>query len=52
MCRKNFENWFTNKSLTSKNVSEKGFLHGEIVTKGSHYFPGKKKKKKKALIFY
>ena len=41
MCRKNFENLFTNKYLTSQNVFEQGFLHGEIVSKGSHYFPGK-----------
>ena len=43
MCRKNFENRFTNKHLTSKNVFEYGFLHGEIISKGSHYFPGKNK---------
>ena len=41
MCRKNFENRFTNKTLTSKNVFEQGLLHGEIFSKGSHYFPGK-----------
>ena len=40
MCRKNFENRFTNKNLTSKNRFEWGFLNGEIVSKGIHYFPG------------
>ena len=39
-----FENRFTNKNLTSKNVFELGFLHGEIVSKGSHYFPEKNSK--------
>ena len=34
MCRKNFENRFTNKNLTSKNVFDYGFLHGEIVDSG------------------
>ena len=27
-----------------------GFLHGEIVTKGSHYFPGKKIKSFNILL--
>ena len=44
ICRKSFENRFTNKNLISKNGFELEFLHGEIVSKGSHYFPGKKKK--------
>ena len=41
-CHKNFENGFTNKGLMSKNNFEYGFLHGEIESKGSHYFPRKK----------
>ena len=49
MCHKNFENRFTNKHLTSKNVFEYRFLHGEIISRGSHYFPGKKIK---VLKFY
>ena len=50
MCRKNFENRFTNKTLTPKNVFEQGFLHGEIITKGSHFFPGKKIKSFNILL--
>ena len=26
------------------------FLHGEIVSKGSHYFPGKKNRSSKILL--
>ena len=48
MCRKKFETRPTNKKLTSKNVFESGFLHGENISKGSHYFPGKIK----VLKFY
>ena len=33
MCHKKFENRFTNKNLTSKNVFEKRFLHAEIVSR-------------------
>ena len=52
MCRKNFENRFINKNLTSKNVFDYGFLHGEIVSKGSHYFPEKIKSCKILLNIY
>ena len=46
---KNFENRCTNKNLTSKNVLEEGFLHGEIVSKGLvTIFP----EKLKVLKFY
>ena len=42
MCRKNFENWFTNKYLTSKNVFEQGFLHGEkMLAREVTIFPEK-----------
>ena len=36
MPQKTNANRFSNKSLTSKNVSENGFLHEEIVTKVLH----------------
>ena len=48
MCRKKFENRFTNKNLTPKSVFELVFLHGQNVSKGSHYFL----RKVKVLIFY
>ena len=46
MCNKNFENLLTNKDFMAKIKLTRAFFHCEKnVSKGSHYFPRKKKKK-------
>ena len=41
MCRKNFENRFTNKILTSKNVFDKDFCIEKLLAREVTIFPQK-----------